>query len=235
MDLTALALRMVTQRRVVSFAQRVLRRGAISHGPGNARAIALTFDDGPDAMWTPRVLDALDRISARATFFFVGRNVAAAPEIVRETRRRGHEIGTHLYSADRSVVNDDAAFAAELQRSLGQLQDILGERVHWLRFPRGQRGKQTPEGVAKAFGVQAAHWTISHEELGGPPERVVARLEASLRQGAIVRLRYWGADGVGTERDATCRALPGIAAAARARALALVTLSDLVDRPTQRR
>ena len=238
MSLSTLALRVATQRRVVSFVQRVVRGGALSHGPKNARAIALTFDDGPHAVWTPRVLDALDEVSARGTFFVVGRNVAAHPELVRETRRRGHEIGTHLYSHERSVVNDDAAFATELRASIAQLEDVLGERVHWLRFPYGERGRQRPDALWKAFGVKAAHWTFSGHDGFEPAGRIVERVTAGLRQGAIVLLHDCLSDegrGLGppyvASREATCLALPGIAAAARARGLAMVTLSDIVDRP----
>jgi peptidoglycan/xylan/chitin deacetylase (PgdA/CDA1 family) len=234
-----LALRVTTQRRVVSFVSKWGRGGAVSHGPANARAFALTFDDGPHAVWTPRVLDVLDEIGARATFFVVGRNVALHPEIVRETRKRGHEIGSHLFEHGRDVVYDDQVFDAELRRSLGQLQDLLGERVAFLRFPYGEKGSQRPGNIARKYGVSAVHWTFSSHDGFADVDDVVSRVDAGLRPGAIVLMHDCLADegrGLGStyhpDRTVTCEALPRIVANARKKRLgSSVTLSDLLDRP----
>lgn len=62
------------------------------------RTIALTFDDGPDPVWTPRVLDVLRRNGVHATFFLVGTQVAAHPELVRRMVDEGHQIGVHTFT-----------------------------------------------------------------------------------------------------------------------------------------
>src|SRR5262245_35426648 len=59
------------------------------------RAIALTFDDGPNPAATPQLLDLLDRHEARATFFLIGRHVRACPSLTAEIAARGHTIGNH--------------------------------------------------------------------------------------------------------------------------------------------
>jgi peptidoglycan/xylan/chitin deacetylase (PgdA/CDA1 family) len=234
MELSELAVTIASKRPIVALVSRLARHGMLSQGPSGRRAIALTFDDGPDATWTPRVLDRLDELGAKATFFVVGRNVANYPEIVRETRARGHEIGTHLTTHTRAVAHDDAAFARELRASLTQLGDLLGEPVRWLRFPHGDVGAQRPRKVLAAFGVEAVHWTFSgHDGFASAPE-VVTRVACGLRPGAIVLLHDCLADGATVpppyvaSREATVRALPGILATARARGLEAVTLSALV-------
>lgn len=63
-----------------------------------AKTIALTFDDGPDPKWTPKLLDVLKKHNAKATFFVVGARVAEHPEIVRRMLREGHEVGSHTFS-----------------------------------------------------------------------------------------------------------------------------------------
>jgi cellulose synthase/poly-beta-1,6-N-acetylglucosamine synthase-like glycosyltransferase/peptidoglycan/xylan/chitin deacetylase (PgdA/CDA1 family) len=63
-----------------------------------SHTIALTFDDGPDPVWTPKILDVLRRNHVRATFFVVGAQVAAHPEIVREILADGHEVGVHTFT-----------------------------------------------------------------------------------------------------------------------------------------
>ena len=184
----------------------------------SARAeIALTFDDGPHPEWTPRVLDALERLGARATFFVVGRSASQHGQIVRDARRRGHEIGTHLYSHDRRTVFDDGAFCTELSRSKSELESLLGEPIRWLRFPYGERGRQDPRAIEERHGLRTVHWTYSaHDGMLGQAADVVARFRAGLRAGAIVLLH----DALADEntlpqpyiaaRDVTLAALPGM-------------------------
>lgn len=62
-----------------------------------SRTIALTFDDGPDPVWTPQILKVLRRNHAHATFFVVGTQVAAHPEILRQIVAAGHEVGVHTF------------------------------------------------------------------------------------------------------------------------------------------
>lgn len=70
-----------------------------------ARTIALTFDDGPDPVWTPRILDLLRRHGAHATFFVVGSRVNLHPELVRRMLAEGHEVGSHTFThADIAAV-----------------------------------------------------------------------------------------------------------------------------------
>lgn len=76
------------------------RYGGLQHlrTPLPPRAIALTFDDGPDATGSGQVLDILDSKGIKATFFFVGTYVQARPDLVREVVRRGHNVGDHSWS-----------------------------------------------------------------------------------------------------------------------------------------
>ncbi len=228
-------MRVATQRTVVGMVERFARRSASSQGPADRPRVALTFDDGPHPDWTPRVLDALDRASAKATFFVVGRCVEACPHLVVEARRRGHEIGTHLYSHDRSTAFDDQKFRDELVRSREQLESLLGERIRWLRFPYGERGRQDPRAIRSEYGVDTVHWTYSsHDGKFSDPDAIVARVEAGIRPGAIVLLHDALADEKTlpppyvAARDATLSALPRIGELLLRRGLAPVTLSELL-------
>jgi len=236
--LSHVPLRIATRRGIVELVERFVRKTAISQGAAGRAEIALTFDDGPHPEWTPRVLDALQRISAKATFFVVGRSASEHPEIVRDARRRGHEIGTHLYSHDRRTVFDDRAFGQELARSKGELESLLGEPVRWLRFPYGERGRQDPRAIAESYGLSAVHWTYSaHDGMLREPADVVARFRAGLRPGAIVLLHDALADEKTlpapyvAAREVTLSALPGIGQALAERGLQSVTLSELFAAP----
>jgi peptidoglycan/xylan/chitin deacetylase (PgdA/CDA1 family) len=106
-------------------------------GVGRHDHVALTFDDGPDPVSTPLILDALDAFGWRATFFCLGSQARRAPELIGELVARGHEIGvhgtshrSHLKRASPTVVRDVVG-AREL------LEDLSGRAVQWFRPPYG--------------------------------------------------------------------------------------------------
>src|SRR3989454_6018548 len=76
----------------------VLTLGCVWRGSHAARRVALTFDDGPDRDWTPRVLDLLAARRARGSFFLVGERAAQVPDAVRRMVAEGHEVGSHGWS-----------------------------------------------------------------------------------------------------------------------------------------
>ncbi|MHB8330033.1 MAG: polysaccharide deacetylase family protein, partial [Acidimicrobiales bacterium] len=77
-------------------------------GPGDARAVALTFDDGPSPQDTPRTLDLLDELGMRATFFVLGTQAQAHPDLVAEIRRRGHTVGSHGHRHEHHLLRTPA-------------------------------------------------------------------------------------------------------------------------------
>jgi peptidoglycan/xylan/chitin deacetylase (PgdA/CDA1 family) len=230
-----LPLRLASRRPVVKLVARFARSSAISQGPHGRAQAALTFDDGPHPEWTPLVLDMLERLQMRATFFVVGRSAAAYPELVVETKRRGHEVGTHLFSHGRGTVFDDASFDDELRASLALLEPLLGERLRWLRFPYGSQGRQRPDAIRQKYGLSAVHWTFSsHDSRLKRPADIAARVGAGLRAGAIVLMHDALADEAELAppyvagRASTVAALPHIAELFARRRLAAVTLAELL-------
>ena len=90
----------------------------------NFAAVYLTFDDGPDPEWTPRVLDLLAEAQVRATFFVVGQSVRAAPVLVRRIAADGHEIGNHSYSHRHPWAMREADARCEVRDGV----PVLGRR-----------------------------------------------------------------------------------------------------------
>jgi len=165
----------------------------------------------------------------------VGKCAAQHPDLVRETRRRGHEIGTHLYSHDRNTAFDDRRFAEEVARSKADLESIVGEKIRWLRFPYGERGRQHPKRVKTEHGLDTVHWTYSsHDGMLGDPEDVVERVRAGLRPGVILLLHDALVDEANVRppyraaRDVTVAALPRLADLFRERGLSALTLTELL-------
>jgi len=86
---------------LLSLAASADERKAISQIPADRKAIALTFDDGPNAAFTQPILDILERHQVRATFFQIGKNMKAHPELSRLVIKKGHEIGNHSMTHPR--------------------------------------------------------------------------------------------------------------------------------------
>ena len=101
--------------------------------------VALTFDDGPDPRWTPRILDALDAVGARASFFVIGEQVTRHPEIVRDCAARGHRVEVHGWRHRRATLQAPAQLARELTRMVETLSQLTGRRPRWYRPPYGAR------------------------------------------------------------------------------------------------
>ncbi|MFS8201188.1 bifunctional polysaccharide deacetylase/glycosyltransferase family 2 protein [Streptomyces sp. CWNU-52B] len=101
-----------------------------------ARTVALTFDGGPDPVWTPRLLDLLKQRQARATFFLLGSQAARHPDLVRRIRAEGHEIGSNTYTGAVLGETSTVRFGAELELTQSVLAGTADLRTNLLRMPR---------------------------------------------------------------------------------------------------
>lgn len=115
--------------------------GTVTHVATPDKVAALTFDDGPHPVYTPRLLDVLDRHGARATFFMVGLQAQRHPEIVERVAAAGHAIGNHSW--------DHPSFAfissRDRRRQIQTCADTLSP--HGARLFRSPGGHQTPGSV----------------------------------------------------------------------------------------
>src|SRR2546425_12660844 len=99
--------------------------------------IAMTFDDGPSASLTPKLLDLLAAHHIKATFFVIGENVAEHPEIVARAAREGHEIGNHSWSHPNFAKMSQENVRSQLQRTDDAIKNATGIRPMLLRPPYG--------------------------------------------------------------------------------------------------
>lgn len=150
--------------------------------------VLVTLDDGPDPHDTPQVLDLLDRYQMKAVFFMIGRKVEEHPELAREVIRRGHEIGNHTMThPQRSFwCAGPVRTWKEIEGCQKIIEDVTGVRPKWFRAPVGHRNLFTHP-IASALGLRVMGWTCrGYDAVGQDPERVVARVRRSLKDGAIV-------------------------------------------------
>ncbi len=153
------------------------------------REVWLTIDDGPDADDTPRILELLKAHGAKATFFVIGRNAEAHPELVRAIRDAGHEIGyhTHTHPVGTFWCASPQRLARELDRGLAVLNGI-GVTVRCFRSPVGIKNFRLASALAKRR-LECVGWSARGLELtGGDANTVAKRVLRRLRPGSILLL-----------------------------------------------
>jgi peptidoglycan/xylan/chitin deacetylase (PgdA/CDA1 family) len=151
--------------------------------------VALSFDDGPDSVVTPPVLELLDRHRARATFFCIGRRVDERRELAAEIARRGHLVENHSYSHPGAFA---CYMAGGLRRQIRRAQEAIelatGRRPRLFRAPAGLRNFLL-EGELRKAGLLLASWNRrGFDTICREPDKVARRLLTNLAAGDIVLL-----------------------------------------------
>jgi peptidoglycan-N-acetylglucosamine deacetylase len=161
----------------------------LPHSGGDARAVAVTLDDGPDPEVTPRVLALLDEHRAQATFFCVGERVARHPQLTREIVARGHCVENHSQRhLNRFSLLGPRALAAEIDRAQQNILAATGQLPRFFRAPAGLRNPFLEPVLARA-GLQLVSWTRrGFDTVSRDPVRVLRRLTRRLRAGDILLL-----------------------------------------------
>ena len=198
-------------------------------GSRRGQRLALTFDDGPDPTWTPRVLDALSAAGVRATFFLIGERALRAPELVRRMVREGHEVASHSWSHRCLWLCGPRATADEIDRAHETLAALAGTPPRHFRPPWGMVNAAM-FGALRRVGERCVFWSIQPE--GRRPVaagRQIAHVLARARPGAFVDLH--DAEGTPGAPARLAQALPPLLAGLRERGYALTTVDDLLATP----
>jgi len=195
-------------------------------GPRAGRRLALTFDDGPDPDWTPRVLDLLGAAGIHATFFVIGERAARAPSIVRRIAAEGHELGNHSWSHRNLWFCGPGATREQVRRGHDAIAELTGAAPLHFRPPWGMVNAAMFRAVRKT-GERVVFWSIQPEgRRPAPAGRQVAHVLRRAHAGAIVDLH----DAEGTRRapERLVEALPEMIRGLRERGYAFSTVAELL-------
>jgi peptidoglycan/xylan/chitin deacetylase (PgdA/CDA1 family) len=173
------------------------RRG----GPANSltktgvKGVALTFDDGPDPVQTPKLLDLLAEHGVKATFCLVGKNVVAHPGLVRRIAAEGHTLCNHTWRHDLTLgKKKPRAIRADLARTNDAIrQAVPGAQIKYMRAPGGNFTDNFVS-VAAGLGMASIYWQVDPRDWDHPagetPEahvaKVVKGVQKHVRRGSIV-------------------------------------------------
>jgi len=205
-------------------------------GGDDPKKIALTFDDGPDQNFTPKILDILKQYHVPATFFIIGQNASVHPDILQREVSEGNEVGNHTYTHPNITSISTERFAVELSATERLFEGILGRKSLLFRPPYAEDVEPaTPNEVAPLVTVsQLGYYTIGmHIDPSDWSQPGVDTIIQSVLQGAgdadgnIVLLHDSGGD-----RTQTVEALPKIIEGLQSRGFQLVTISSLMHLST---
>ena len=147
------------------------------------KMIALTFDDGPGVKATARILAALEEVGGRATFFMLGENAAAHPDLARQVAQAGHLVGTHTNSHKSLIRLTAKEMLQEVELSLDNIQKATGVRPAILRPPYGN----VNDLVKQTLDLPLVNWSVDTRDWESrDAQKVYDHILANVRDGDIV-------------------------------------------------
>lgn len=172
------------------------------------REIALTFDDGPHPIYTPRLLDLLKAHGAHATFFVVGAHAEKHPDIVRRMHEEGHDIGIHNYVHRSNWIMGPVSVRRHVVRTGDIVERITGTRPRYYRPPWGIVNVFDFIGRGKP---QIVLWTalFGDWKLKVGAERLYGKIRSKLQPGAVLLLHDRG-DTFGADPDAPANTIDAV-------------------------
>src|SRR5437870_3130293 len=183
--------------------------------------IAMTFDDGPSATLTPKLLDLLAARHIKATFFVIGENVDEHPEIVARAAREGHEIGNHSWSHPNFAKMSQENVRSQLQRTDDAIKNATGKRPTLLRPPYGSITEREKRWIHDEFGYDIILWDVDPLDWKRPGPAVVrSRILKETRPGSIVLSH--------DIHPGTIEAMPSTFDELEAKGFKFVTVSELI-------
>ncbi|MFF8831226.1 polysaccharide deacetylase family protein [Streptomyces sp. NPDC015131] len=164
---------------------------------GTGRVVALTFDDGPDPEWTPKVLRLLEQHHAKATFCMIGRNAARHPDLVRQVVAAGHRLCDHsMHHNERQSRQSEGYNRHEIVDAQQLIQKAAGPggRVWYYRAPGGDF---TPviRRLAAVHGLRPLGWEVDAQDWRRPGvDTILGNIHASLAPGKVLLMHDGGGD-----------------------------------------
>lgn len=180
----------------------------ITHVARSPRAVALTFDDGPNPDATPAILDALAERGIKATFFVLGRHAERWPELVRRAAEEGHAIGNHGYYHRKLHFKSPWYVRDDLSRGTREIERASAVHPALFRAPHGFRSPWV-SAIARSLGQRTVGWSLGVWDSDRPGVDAIAqRTIDGARPGSILLLHDGDGYDPAGDRMQTARAVP---------------------------
>ncbi|NLS45508.1 MAG: polysaccharide deacetylase family protein [Firmicutes bacterium] len=191
------------------------------------RKIALTFDDGPDDIYTPKILDILAEYNVRATFFLIGNSAEKYQNVVKRIWEEGHEIGNHTYHHSNLSKMMPWQILLDLKKARQVFADITGEDVLVVRPPYGALNPPAVEAIGNE-GYNVFLWTVDSLDWWGlSKEEVIENVIPRVERGVIIL--HHSSGGPGEDLTGTINALPEIIETLQSQGYSFNTASEILE------
>ena len=192
---------------------------------GDRRAVALTFDDGPHPLYTPRILEILERCQAKATFFVIGRHLEKHGNLVAQAVQAGHVVGNHSYSHFRMM---SFSSVPRIRKEIQNCQEAVAEWAGYVpRFYRQPAGFRNPMlfSILKELGMTLVGWQArAFDTQRRSPQDISRNILGKAKPGGIILLHDGGDSPRNDDRKPTIAALPEIVKRLKDQGLEFLTL-----------
>jgi peptidoglycan/xylan/chitin deacetylase (PgdA/CDA1 family) len=195
---------------------------------GNRRGVALTFDDGPHPLYTPRVLEVLERFQAKASFFVIGKHLEKHGDLVASMSRAGHVVGNHSYRHLRTM---SFLSSPKIRQEILQCQEEVGKWIGYQpRFYRQPVGFRNPKifGILKELGMNMVGWQVrAFDTQLRDPQTIARKILEKIQPGGVILLHDGSDSEQNPDRTPTLGALPAILQGLKDREMEFLTLDEL--------
>jgi peptidoglycan-N-acetylglucosamine deacetylase len=204
----------------------------VRYGKPKTKEVVLSFDDGPDPVYTPKVLDILDHYHIKGTFFMVGENAELHPELIERMYKEGHEIGSHTFTHPNIASISPIRTKMELNANQRLFEEITGHSMTLFRPPYvadaepSTTNELLPILRAQDMGYTMVGELIDPSDWQRPPSNeIVRRVLSQLHNGNVILLH-----DAGGNRSNTVKALPIIIKDLKEQGYTFTTIAHLIKK-----
>ncbi|MEC0229285.1 polysaccharide deacetylase family protein [Paenibacillus alba] len=195
-------------------------------GSAQEKKIALTFDDGPDTRFTPKVLDVLKANQVKATFFVLGSKASSYPDVIRRIVNEGHVIGNHSYSHANLPKLTVDKFQSQIINTESVLQGLIGYAPKLIRPPYGAINEEQVRWVADHHYL-IVNWNVDSLDWKSlSSDQVLNNIMQQTKPGSIILQHSGGADS--QDLSGTVQALGPLISKLKAAGYTFVTVPELL-------
>jgi peptidoglycan-N-acetylglucosamine deacetylase len=212
-----------------------VRKKSIFRVNETEKVVALTFDDGPSPVWTPKILDELKKANIKATFFMLGEHVVKYPEIARQVAEEGHEIGNHTYDHRVLLYYTPEELGKEITDTEQVIRKATGKTTAYFRPPKGWV-KDWEKKKIESLGYKIILWSLNSKDWVTFDDKYIVRYVIKhIRPGDIILFHDSG--GVfrteGGNRNETVKTVRLLAVELGNLGYRFVTISQLLQGETK--
>ncbi len=207
------------------------RKGTIYYVKSSEKLVALTFDDGPSPIWTPKILDELNKSRVKATFFMLGEHVEKYPEVAQRVVREGHEIGNHTYDHHVLIYYTMEELENEINLAESAIKSVTGLTTKYFRPPKAWLTPKEKIKI-KEMGYRVILWSLNSKDWVRFDDKYIIRYIARhIRPGDILLFHDSGGalTAEGGDRSETVSIIKGLVEKLRERGYRFVTITELLE------